>query len=154
MRVQVTIIGAGPSGLLLGALLHQAGIDAIVLEQRSGEYVLGRIRAGVLEQGTVDLMDRLGLGGRMHAEGLVHGGVNLGYRNTHHRIDLNRLTGGKNVMVYGQTELTRDLIDRHRSLASIAQHIRFDLHDREQAGHCLVRAPFLPEPEQAAGKHN
>jgi p-hydroxybenzoate 3-monooxygenase len=111
MRVQVAIIGAGPSGLLLGALLHQAGIDAIVLEQRSGEYVLGRIRAGVLEQGTVDLMDRLGLGARMHAEGLVHGGVNLGYRNTHHRIDLNRLTGGKNVMVYGQTEVTRDLMD-------------------------------------------
>jgi p-hydroxybenzoate 3-monooxygenase len=111
MRVQVAIIGAGPSGLLLGALLHQAGIDAIVLEQRSGEYVLGRIRAGVLEQGTVDLMDRLGLGARMHAEGLVHGGVNLGYRNTHHRIDLNRLTDGKNVMVYGQTEVTRDLMD-------------------------------------------
>ncbi len=110
MRVQVAIIGAGPSGLLLGAKLHQAGIDAIVLEQRSADYVLGRIRAGVLEQGTVDLMDELGLGARMHAEGLVHGGVNLGYRNTHHRIDLHALTG-KNVMVYGQTEVTRDLMD-------------------------------------------
>jgi p-hydroxybenzoate 3-monooxygenase len=110
MRVQVAIIGAGPSGLLLGTKLHQAGIDAIVIEQRSAEYVLGRIRAGVLEQGTVDMMDSLGLGARMHAEGLVHGGFNLGYRNTHHRIDLHALTG-KNVMVYGQTELTRDLMD-------------------------------------------
>jgi p-hydroxybenzoate 3-monooxygenase len=110
MRVQVAIIGAGPSGLLLGAKLHRAGIDAIVIEQRSAEYVLGRIRAGVLEQGTVDMMDSLGLGARMHAEGLVHGGFNLGYRNTHHRIDLHALTG-KNVMVYGQTELTRDLMD-------------------------------------------
>lgn len=110
MRAQVAIIGAGPSGLLLGAKLHQAGIDAIVIEQRSAEYVLGRIRAGVLEQGTVDMMDSLGLGARMHAEGLVHGGFNLGYRNTHHRIDLHALTG-KNVMVYGQTEVTRDLMD-------------------------------------------
>jgi len=110
MRVQVAIIGAGPSGLLLGAKLHRAGIDAIVIEQRSAEYVLGRIRAGVLEQGTVDMMDSLGLGARMHAEGLVHGGFNLGYRNSHHRIDLHALTG-KDVMVYGQTELTRDLMD-------------------------------------------
>jgi p-hydroxybenzoate 3-monooxygenase len=113
MRVQVAIIGAGPSGLLLGAKLHQAGIDAIVIEQRSADYVLGRIRAGVLEQGAVDLMDSLGLGERMHAEGLVHGGFNLGYRNSHHRVDLHALTG-KNVMVYGQTEVTRDLMDaRH-----------------------------------------
>jgi p-hydroxybenzoate 3-monooxygenase len=111
MRVQVVIVGAGPAGLLLGALLHQAGVDAIVLEQRSAEYVLGRIRAGVLEQGTVDLMDQLGLGKRMHAEGLVHQGFHIGYRNTHHRIDLHRLTGGKDVMVYGQTEVTRDLMD-------------------------------------------
>ena len=110
MRVQVAIIGAGPSGLLLGAKLHRAGIDAIVLEKHTPEYVLGRIRAGVLEQGCVDLIDSLGLGGRMHAEGLVHGGFSLGYRNTQHRIDLHGLTG-KNVMVYGQTEVTRDLMD-------------------------------------------
>ena len=110
-RVQVAIIGAGPSGLLLGALLHRAGIDAAVIEQRSADYVLGRIRAGVLEQGTVDLMDQAGVGQRMHAQGLVHGGFALGYRNTHHRIDLHTLTGGKHVMVYGQTEVTRDLMD-------------------------------------------
>ena len=110
MRTQVAIIGAGPSGLLLGQLLHRAGIDAVVIEQRSGDYVLGRIRAGVLEQGTVDLMDQLGLGERMHAEGLVHGGINLGFRNTRQRIDMHALTGGKQVMVYGQTEVTRDLM--------------------------------------------
>jgi p-hydroxybenzoate 3-monooxygenase len=110
MRTQVAIIGAGPSGLLLGQLLHQAGIAAVVIEQRSGDYVLGRIRAGVLEQGTVDLMDQLGLGERLHAEGLVHGGINLGFRNTRQRIDMHALTGGKQVMVYGQTEVTRDLM--------------------------------------------
>jgi len=103
MKVQVAIIGAGPSGLLLGALLHQAGIDAIVIEQRSGEYVLGRIRAGVLEQGTVELMDEAGVGQRMHVQGLVHGGFELGFRNSQHRIDLFKLTGGKLVTVYGQT---------------------------------------------------
>jgi p-hydroxybenzoate 3-monooxygenase len=111
MRIQVAIIGAGPSGLLLGQLLHRAGIDAIVLEQRSGDYVLGRIRAGVLEQGAVDLLDRAGVGARLHAEGLVHGGIELCFGGVRHRIDLRGLTGGKNVTVYGQTEVTRDLID-------------------------------------------
>ncbi|MBC7955231.1 MAG: 4-hydroxybenzoate 3-monooxygenase [Cytophagales bacterium] len=131
MRVQVAIIGAGPSGLFLGALLHQAGVDAIVIEQRSAEYVLGRIRAGVLEQGTVDLMDQLGLGQRMHAEGLVHGGFNLGYRNTHHRIDLHTLTGGKNVMVYGQTEVTRDLMDARAAAGAktVYEAENVQLHD-------------------------
>ena len=110
-RVQVAIIGAGPAGLLLGQSLHQAGVDAIVIEQRSAAYVLGRIRAGVLEQGTVDLMDSLGLGARLHEQGLPHGGIELCFRNTRHRVDLHALTGGKRVTVYGQTELTRDLMD-------------------------------------------
>ena len=110
MKAQVAIIGAGPSGLLLGALLHQAGIDNVIIEQRSADYVLGRIRAGVLEQGTVDLLDQVGVGARMHAEGLVHGGVELCFGGARHRIDLHTLTGGKNVMVYGQTEVTRDLM--------------------------------------------
>ena len=135
MRVQVAIIGAGPSGLLLGALLHQAGIDAIVLEQRSPDYVLGRIRAGVLEQGMVDLMDRIGLGRRMHAEGLVHGGFNLGYRNTRHHIDLNKLTGGKNVMVYGQTEVTHDLMDARAAAGAktVYEAENVQLHDFDGA---------------------
>ena len=110
MRVQVVIVGAGPAGLLLGALLHQAGVEALIVEQRSADYVLGRIRAGVLEQGTVDLLDQLGLGARLHAEGLVHGGVELSFGGRRHRIDLHKLSGGKNVTVYGQTEITRDLM--------------------------------------------
>ena len=110
MRTQVAIIGAGPSGLLLGQLLHQAGIDAVLIERRSADYVLSRIRAGVLEQGTMELMDQLGLGKKMHAEGLVHEGINLGFRNTRQRINLHALTGGQTVMVYGQTEVTHDLM--------------------------------------------
>ena len=109
MRTQVVIVGAGPAGLLLGGLLSQAGIDNLLLEQRSGEYVLGRIRAGVLEQVTVDLLDQLGVGARMHAEGLPHDGVELCFNGERHRIDLHGLTG-KRVMVYGQTEVTRDLM--------------------------------------------
>ena len=111
MRVQVAIIGAGPSGLILGQLLHKAGIDAIVLENRTPEYVLGRIRAGVLEQVAVDLLDEAGVGARMHAEGLQHKGIELLIGGKLHHIDLHGLTGGKQVMVYGQTELTRDLMD-------------------------------------------
>jgi len=111
MRVQVAIIGAGPSGLLLGQLLHRAGIDAIILERKSGDYVLGRIRAGVLEQGAVDLLDEAGVGKRLHAEGLVHGGIELCFDGERHRIDMAGLTGGKHVTVYGQTEVTRDLMD-------------------------------------------
>jgi len=109
MRTQVAIVGAGPSGLLLGGLLSQAGIDNVIVEQRSSEYVLGRIRAGVLEQGTADLLDALGVGARMHAEGLPHDGVELCFNGQRHRIDLHGLTG-KRVMVYGQTEVTRDLM--------------------------------------------
>ena len=110
-RTQVAIIGAGPAGLLLGQLLHKAGIDAVILERQSGDHVLGRIRAGILEQVTMDLIDEAGVGERMHREGLVHGGFEMLYGGKRRRIDLNRLTGGKNVMVYGQTELTRDLMD-------------------------------------------
>jgi len=111
MRTQVAIIGAGPSGLLLGALLAKAGIDAVIVEQRSAEYVLGRIRAGVLEQVTVDLLDEVGVGERMHREGLKHEGFELAFGGARHRIDLWGLTGGKRVMVYGQTEVTRDLMN-------------------------------------------
>ena len=111
MRTQVAIVGAGPSGLLLGQLLHKAGVDAVIVERASGDYVLGRIRAGILEQVCIDLLDEAGVGARMHSEGLVHGGFELLFGGSRHRVDMNRLTGGKNVMVYGQTELTRDLMD-------------------------------------------
>ncbi|MBS0446808.1 MAG: 4-hydroxybenzoate 3-monooxygenase [Proteobacteria bacterium] len=135
MRTQVAIIGAGPAGLLLGQRLHQAGIDAIVIERRSPDYVLGRIRAGVLEQGTVDLLDELGLGRRMHAEGLVHGGINLGHRNLRDRVDLHGLTGGKNVTVYGQTEVTRDLMEARQAAGapSIYEAEQVALHDFDGA---------------------
>ena len=110
MRTSVAIIGAGPAGLLLGQLLYQAGIDNVILEQRSADYVLGRIRAGVLEQVTVDLLEQAGAAGRMHAEGLPHDSIALLFSGQRHRIDLHGLTGGKRVMVYGQTEVTRDLM--------------------------------------------
>jgi p-hydroxybenzoate 3-monooxygenase len=110
MRTQVAIIGAGPAGLLLGQLLHVAGIDAVIIERQSGDYVLGRIRAGVLEQVTMDLLDAAGVGQRMHAEGLVHTGFDMLFQSQRHRIDLQTLTGGSKVMVYGQTEVTRDLM--------------------------------------------
>ena len=114
MRVQVAIVGGGPAGHLLGQLLHKAGVDAIIIEQRSQDYVLGRRRAGVLEQGTTELLDEIGAGSRMRSEGLIHGGFALGshvFRGGSHRIDLQKLTGGKQVMVYGQTEVTKDLMD-------------------------------------------
>ncbi|HBM64614.1 MAG TPA: 4-hydroxybenzoate 3-monooxygenase [Pseudomonas sp.] len=111
MKTQVAIIGAGPSGLLLGQLLHKAGIDNIIVERQTAEYVLGRIRAGVLEQGTVDLLREAGVAERMDREGLVHEGVELLVGGRRQRLDLKALTGGKTVMVYGQTEVTRDLMD-------------------------------------------
>ena len=108
-RTQVAIIGAGPSGLLLGALLHKAGINAVVLEQRAATYVLGRIRAGVLEQTTVDLLESVGIAQRLHHEGVVHDGVGMAFDDQLHRIDFLNLTGQR-VTVYGQTEMTRDLM--------------------------------------------
>lgn len=106
MRTQVAIIGAGPAGLMLGRLLELAGIDSVILERRSAGYVLGRIRAGVLEQGAVDLLDAAGVGARMHAEGMVHRGVQLSFDGEMQRMDF----GDRSVMVYGQTEVTRDLM--------------------------------------------
>jgi p-hydroxybenzoate 3-monooxygenase len=111
MRVQVAIIGSGPAGLLLSQLLQRAGIDSITLERRSRDHVLGRIRAGVLEQGTVELLDEAGVGRRLHAEGLVHKGIEIAFAGARHRIDLQGLSGGKHVTIYGQTEVTRDLME-------------------------------------------
>src|SRR5262245_16059045 len=110
-RTQVAIIGSGPAGLLLGQLLHKAGVDTVILERHTRDHVLSRIRAGVLEQGTVALIDEAGCGDRLHREGLIHHGIELCVRGTRHRIDFKDLTGGKSVTVYGQTEVTRDLMD-------------------------------------------
>lgn len=118
MRTQVAIIGAGPSGLLLGQLLHNAGIDNVIIERQTGEYVLGRIRAGVLEQGMVDLLRQAGVSQRMDAEGLVHAGFELALDDRQAHIDLKGLTGGKTVMVYGQTEVTRDLMDAREAVGA------------------------------------
>lgn len=107
MRTQVAIIGSGPSGLLLGQLLTEAGIENVILDRVGKDYILGRVRAGVLEEGTVNLMDQAKAGARMHAEGLPHDGFSLAFDGRDHRIDLFGLTGGKRVMVYGQTEHTR-----------------------------------------------
>jgi p-hydroxybenzoate 3-monooxygenase len=130
MRTQVVIIGAGPSGLLLGQLLHKHGIDNIVLERHTGEYVLGRIRAGVIEQVAVDLIDEAGIGARMHREGLVHGGTQICVDGTRHRIDFKALTG-KSVTVYGQTEITKDLMDGRTAAGLPTVYAAYDvaLHD-------------------------
>lgn len=120
MRVQVAIIGSGPSGLLLGQLLGDAGIETIILDRSSREHILSRVRAGVLEEGTVRLMHAAGVGARMHAEGLPHDGFSLAFDGRDHRIDLFDLTGGKRVMVYGQTELTLDLIEKREADGRLA----------------------------------
>ena len=114
MRTQVAIIGAGPSGLLLGQLLARAGVDNVILERHTGEYVLGRIRAGVLEQGAVETLEEANVAGRLHREGLVHEGIEIAARGERHRIDFKALVG-KAVVVYGQTEVTRDLMDARRA---------------------------------------
>ncbi|WP_296559545.1 4-hydroxybenzoate 3-monooxygenase [Pigmentiphaga sp.] len=131
MRVQVAIIGSGPAGLFLGQILSRAGIETLIIEQRSKEYVLGRIRAGVLEQGTVDLLDEIGAGRRMHEQGLVHGGIELCFDGQRHRIDLKTLSGGKSVMVYGQTEVTHDLMDAREAAgyATVYEAEQVRVHD-------------------------
>lgn len=110
-RTQVGIVGAGPSGLLLSHLLARQGIDSIVVENRGRDYVEERVRAGVLEQGTIDTLTEAGLGERMMAEGLFHDGIEIRFDGQAHRIDFPSLTGGKRIMVYGQNEVVKDLID-------------------------------------------
>ncbi len=131
MRTQVAIIGAGPAGLLLGQLLYKSGIDAVIIEQRSPDYVLGRIRAGVLEQVSMDLLDKAGVGARAHAEGLPHDGIELLFKGQRHRIDLHELTGGSRVTVYGQTEVTRDLMDARAAagLITVYDSQNVQVHD-------------------------
>jgi len=132
-RTQVAIVGAGPAGLLLGQLLFRAGIDAVIVERQAAAHVLGRIRAGVLEQVCVDLLDEVGVGRRMHREGLVHEGFAMLWQGRRHRVDLRRLTGGRQVMVYGQTELTRDLMEARLAagLPTVYQAASVALHGFE-----------------------
>ncbi|WAT18603.1 4-hydroxybenzoate 3-monooxygenase [Aurantiacibacter sp. MUD11] len=132
MKTDVCIIGAGPAGLLLGHLLKAEGVDCVVIERRSPDYVLSRIRAGVLENITVDLMERIGLDRRLKAEGLVHDGFNLADGERLIRIDIAGLTG-QQVYVYGQTEVTRDLMDacEERGLETIYEVEDTALHDIE-----------------------
>ncbi len=134
MRTQVAIIGAGPAGLMLGRLLEKAGIDNVILERKSGDYVLSRIRAGVLEQGTADLLDRLGVGARMHAEGLIHHGVDLCFDGDIQHIDFTGLVD-RHVTVYGQTEVTHDLMEARKAsgLTTIYEADDVALHDFDGA---------------------
>ena len=111
MRTQIGIVGAGPAGLMLSHLLHRAGIESVVVENRSRQYVQERVRAGVLEQGTVDLMNETGVGQRLGREGLVHRGLELRFGRRGHRIDLFGLTGGKAITIYGQNKVVEDLTD-------------------------------------------
>ena len=139
-RTQVAIIGAGPAGLLLSQLLDRAGVETIVLERQSRAYVEARIRAGVLEQGTADLLIDAGVGERMGREGLPHEGFDLAFDGVRHRIDLADLTGGKRVIVYGQTEVTKDLGDTRAAAGGAVVYEAADvaIHDPE-ADRPLVR---------------
>ncbi|MGH9373967.1 MAG: 4-hydroxybenzoate 3-monooxygenase [Vicinamibacterales bacterium] len=110
-RTQVGIVGAGPAGLMLGHLLHLHGIDSVIIENRSRDYVIDRVRAGVLEQGTVDLMTATGVGDRLGRQGMRHAGVHIAFQGRRHRIDFAGLTGGRAITIYGQNEVVKDLIE-------------------------------------------
>jgi len=130
LRTQVAIIGGGPAGLLLGQLLHRYGIDNVIFERKDRDYILARIRAGVLEQGTVGLLDEVGVSERLHHDGLIHHGIELAFGGARHRIDMTKATG-KTVTVYGQTEVTRDLMDARvaAGLTTIYDADNVSLHD-------------------------
>lgn len=134
MRTQVAIIGAGPAGLMLGRLLQLAGIEAVILERKSADYVLSRIRAGVLEQGTADLLQKVGIGARVAAEGLPHDGIEMCFDGDLQRIDFMARVG-RRVTVYGQTEMTRDLMEARQASAAPTIYEAADvaLHDIDSA---------------------
>ncbi|HEX7380770.1 MAG TPA: 4-hydroxybenzoate 3-monooxygenase [Nevskiaceae bacterium] len=131
MKCKVGIIGSGPAGLLLGQLLHRCGISNVILERRSAEYVRGRIRAGVLEEGTANFMREAGVSANMEKNGLVHEGVSIIFRGHRQRIDFKKLTGGKTIMLYGQTKVTHDLMDARAAegLPTVYEADQVALHD-------------------------
>ena len=147
MRTQVAIVGAGPAGLMLSHLLALEGIDSVVLEDRSRDYVERRLRAGVLEQGTADLLRASGVGERMDREGLVHHGIELRFGGEGHRIGLSDLTGGKAITIYGQQEVVKDLI-----AARLADggDIRFEVSDVRLEGLASDR-PTIAFTDDGAG---
>ena len=130
-KTQVGIVGAGPSGLLLSHLLHLEGLDSVILEARSRKYVEERVRAGVLEQGTVDLLCETGLGDRLRREGLIHHGIELRFDGSGHRIALSDLTGGRSIWIYGQREVVKDLIDARLAAGG---SIHFEVDDVKLSG--------------------
>ena len=134
------IVGAGPAGLLLGHLLHLNGIDSVIVENRSRDYVIDRVRAGVLEQGTVDLLHAMGVGAGLQRAGLRHEGLYVSFNGRRHRIDFAELTGGKAITVYGQNEVVRDLIEAR---TTTARPLYF------QADGCLGRRARLVESDAA-----
>lgn len=134
MRTQVVIIGSGPSGLLLGQLLAREGVETVILDRVSKEYILGRVRAGVLEEGTVQLMEKVGADKRLRREGLPHDGFSLTFDGRDHRIDLFDLTGGSHVMVYGQTEVTHDLMDVREASALVTIYDASDVEPHDFNG--------------------
>jgi len=133
MRTQVVIIGAGPAGLLLGQLLQKHGISNVILERQTADHVLGRVRAGVIERVTMDLLDEAGVGARMHADGLVHEGVQICVDRTRHRLSFKELTG-KTVMVYGQTEITKDLMDGRAAVGAATVYSAEDVRVHDFSG--------------------
>ena len=156
IHTQVAIVGAGPAGLLLGALLHKAGIESVIVERQSREYVLSRIRAGILEQTSVDTLNEAGVGGRLMAEGIIHPGVDIVAGGRRRQLDMQRLVG-RHVTAYGQTELTRDLMDARqasgRPTLYEAQDVRIEgLHDQAARVHGVdPDGPFTVNADWVAG---
>ncbi len=146
MRTQIAIIGSGPSGLLLGQLLTEAGIDNVILDRVGKDYILGRVRAGVLEEGTVRLLDEARSAARLHAEGLPHNGFSLAFDGRDHRIDLYGLTAGKRVTVYGQTEVTRDLMEQREASGALTIYDAADVTPHDFDG----RTPFVSYEKDGA----